>query len=84
MYVVLFEAPSPRSKPRQEASSRSHPSSSPPQYKLHSFSLLNYDKERLERKVNVCGLVTEKAELFGDQACLTACRIQKAAPGSPV
>nr|XP_040041709.1 coiled-coil and C2 domain-containing protein 1A [Gasterosteus aculeatus aculeatus] len=57
-------APSPRSKPkheansrpetssRQEASSRSsHPSNSPPQYKLHSFSLLNYDKERLERKI---------------------------------
>uniref|UniRef100_A0AAX7SQ04 Coiled-coil and C2 domain-containing protein 1B n=1 Tax=Astatotilapia calliptera TaxID=8154 RepID=A0AAX7SQ04_ASTCA len=43
---------SPRSKPKHEASSRSgHSSSSPPQYKLHSFSLLNYDKERLERKV---------------------------------
>uniref|UniRef100_A0A3P9K6T5 Coiled-coil and C2 domain-containing protein 1B n=1 Tax=Oryzias latipes TaxID=8090 RepID=A0A3P9K6T5_ORYLA len=34
-------APSPRSKPN----------TSPPQYKLHSFSLLNYDKERLERKI---------------------------------
>ncbi|KAM7418751.1 hypothetical protein PAMA_016058 [Pampus argenteus] len=35
-----------------EASSRSsHPNNSPPQYKLHSFSLLNYDKERLERKI---------------------------------
>nr|XP_020451754.1 coiled-coil and C2 domain-containing protein 1A [Monopterus albus]XP_020451755.1 coiled-coil and C2 domain-containing protein 1A [Monopterus albus] len=45
-------APSPRSKPRHEASSRSvHPNNSPPQYKLHSFSLLNYDKERLERKI---------------------------------
>ncbi|KAM3623583.1 uncharacterized protein V6R79_012954 [Siganus canaliculatus] len=45
-------APSPRSKPRHEASSRSsHPSSSPPQYNLHSFSLLNYDRERLERKI---------------------------------
>ncbi|XP_030284993.1 coiled-coil and C2 domain-containing protein 1A [Sparus aurata] len=45
-------APSPRSKPRHEASSRSsHPSNSPPQYKLHSFSLLNYDRERLERKI---------------------------------
>ncbi|XP_029918203.1 coiled-coil and C2 domain-containing protein 1A [Myripristis murdjan] len=45
-------APSPRSKPRSDPSSRSsHPSSSPPQYKLHSFSLLNYDKERLERKI---------------------------------
>lgn len=54
MCIVLFEAPSPRSKPRHEASSRSsHSGSSPPQYKLHSFSLLNYDKERLERRVNV-------------------------------
>ncbi|XP_022611331.1 coiled-coil and C2 domain-containing protein 1A isoform X1 [Seriola dumerili] len=45
-------APSPRSKPRHEASSRSsNPNNSPPQYKLHSFSLLNYDKERLERKI---------------------------------
>uniref|UniRef100_UPI0037E83356 coiled-coil and C2 domain-containing protein 1A n=1 Tax=Semicossyphus pulcher TaxID=241346 RepID=UPI0037E83356 len=45
-------APSPRSKPRHEASSRSsHPNNSPPQYKLHSFSLLNYDRERLERKL---------------------------------
>ncbi|KAM8771836.1 coiled-coil and C2 domain-containing protein 1A isoform 2-T2 [Acanthopagrus schlegelii] len=45
-------APSPRSKPRHEASSKSsHPSNSPPQYKLHSFSLLNYDRERLERKI---------------------------------
>ncbi|KAM6939515.1 coiled-coil and C2 domain-containing protein 1A [Xenentodon cancila] len=42
----------PRSKPRHEANSRSsHPSSSPPLYKLHSFSLLNYDRERLERKI---------------------------------
>ncbi|XP_077426748.1 coiled-coil and C2 domain-containing protein 1A [Vanacampus margaritifer] len=45
-------APSPRSKPKHEMSNRSsHSSSSPPQYKLHSFSLLNYDKERLERKI---------------------------------
>lgn len=45
-------APSPRSKPRHEASSRnSHPNNSPPLYKLHSFSLLNYDRERLERKM---------------------------------
>uniref|UniRef100_A0A672YGN1 Coiled-coil and C2 domain-containing protein 1B n=1 Tax=Sphaeramia orbicularis TaxID=375764 RepID=A0A672YGN1_9TELE len=43
-------APSPRSKPRNETSS-SNPSRSPPQYKLHSFSLLNYDRERLERKI---------------------------------
>ncbi|XP_029362953.1 coiled-coil and C2 domain-containing protein 1A isoform X2 [Echeneis naucrates] len=48
-------APSPRSKPRHEASSRnSHPNNSPPQYKLHSFSLLNYDRERLERKIAEC------------------------------
>lgn len=46
-------APSPRSKPRHEAGSgRSSQASSPsPQYKLHSFSLLNYDRERLERKI---------------------------------
>lgn len=45
-------APSPRSKPRHEAGSKSsHPSSSPPQYKLHSFSILNYDRERLDRKI---------------------------------
>ncbi|XP_029286424.1 LOW QUALITY PROTEIN: coiled-coil and C2 domain-containing protein 1A [Cottoperca gobio] len=45
-------APSPRSKPRHEASSRSsHPNNSPPQYKLHSFSILNYDRERQERKI---------------------------------
>ncbi|XP_055081371.1 coiled-coil and C2 domain-containing protein 1A isoform X2 [Periophthalmus magnuspinnatus] len=48
-------APSPRSKHRNETSSSarsSNPSSSssPPQYKLHSFSLLNFDKERFERK----------------------------------
>ncbi|XP_069576633.1 coiled-coil and C2 domain-containing protein 1A [Brachyistius frenatus] len=46
------QAASPRSKPRHDAGSRSaHPTSSPPQYKLHSFSLLNYDRERLERKI---------------------------------
>ncbi|XP_061625895.1 coiled-coil and C2 domain-containing protein 1A [Phyllopteryx taeniolatus] len=45
-------APSPRSKSKHEVSNRSsQSSSSPPQYKLHSFSLLNYDKERLERKI---------------------------------
>ncbi|XP_071771422.2 coiled-coil and C2 domain-containing protein 1A [Centroberyx gerrardi] len=45
-------APSPRSRPRSEPSSRSsHPSNSPPQYKLHSFSLLHFDKERFERKI---------------------------------
>lgn len=47
-------APPPRSKPRNETGSKSSnhsTSSSPPQYKLHSFSLLNYDKERFERKI---------------------------------
>ncbi|KAF3844046.1 hypothetical protein F7725_016094 [Dissostichus mawsoni] len=45
-------APSPRSKPRHEASSRSsQPNNSPPHYKLHSFSILSYDRERLERKI---------------------------------
>ncbi|KAG7486497.1 coiled-coil and C2 domain-containing protein 1A [Solea senegalensis] len=44
-------APSPRSKPRHEVSRNSHPNSPDPQYKLHSFSLLNYDRERLERKI---------------------------------
>ncbi|XP_068606600.1 coiled-coil and C2 domain-containing protein 1A [Brachionichthys hirsutus] len=38
-------APSPRSKPRHDASAP------PPQHKLHSFSLLNYDREQLERKI---------------------------------
>ncbi|XP_056264480.1 coiled-coil and C2 domain-containing protein 1A-like isoform X3 [Pseudoliparis swirei] len=45
-------APSPRPKPKHEASSRSsHPNNSPPQYNLHSFSLLNHDRERLDRKI---------------------------------
>lgn len=51
-------APSPRAKSRNEPSaggrSSNHHrsrSSSPPQYKLHSFSLLNFDKERCERKL---------------------------------
>ncbi|XP_051559405.1 coiled-coil and C2 domain-containing protein 1A-like [Myxocyprinus asiaticus] len=45
-------APSPRSKPRNDHDRNSKPSSSPPQYKLHSFSLLNHDKERLEWKIS--------------------------------
>lgn len=52
-------APSPPSKSRNEPStggrSSNHHrsrSSSPPQYKLHSFSLLNYDRERCERKLS--------------------------------
>ncbi|XP_016139698.1 coiled-coil and C2 domain-containing protein 1A [Sinocyclocheilus grahami] len=45
-------ASSPRSKPRNDHDKNSKPSSSPPQYKLHSFSLLHHDKERLEWKIN--------------------------------
>ncbi|XP_072512923.1 coiled-coil and C2 domain-containing protein 1A isoform X1 [Salminus brasiliensis] len=44
-------APSPKSKPRNDQPKNSQPSQSPPQYKLHSFSLLSYDRERLERKI---------------------------------
>lgn len=50
-------APSPRAKSRNDPSSGGRSSNhrsrsnSPPQYKLHSFSLLNYDKERCERKL---------------------------------
>ncbi|KAK7165665.1 hypothetical protein R3I93_005670 [Phoxinus phoxinus] len=46
------QAPSPRSKPQNDHDRNSKPSSSPPQYKLHSFSLLHYDKERLEWKIS--------------------------------
>lgn len=45
-------APSPRSKPRNDHDRNHKTSSSPPQYKLHSFSLLHHDKERLEWKIN--------------------------------
>uniref|UniRef100_W5KXX6 Coiled-coil and C2 domain-containing protein 1B n=1 Tax=Astyanax mexicanus TaxID=7994 RepID=W5KXX6_ASTMX len=44
-------APSPKSKPRNDHSKNSQPSLSPPQYKLYSFSLLNYDRERMERRI---------------------------------
>ncbi|XP_017272528.1 coiled-coil and C2 domain-containing protein 1A [Kryptolebias marmoratus] len=45
-------APSPRSKPKHEASGGSGRSNnSPPQYNFHSFSLLSYDRERCERKI---------------------------------
>ncbi|XP_017568295.1 coiled-coil and C2 domain-containing protein 1A [Pygocentrus nattereri] len=44
-------APSPKSKPRNDHGKSSQPSHSPPQYRLHSFSLLNYDKERFQRKI---------------------------------
>ncbi|KAL1004904.1 hypothetical protein UPYG_G00052030 [Umbra pygmaea] len=40
--------------PGRTSSHQGHPSHSPPKYKLHSFSLLNYDKERLERKIGDC------------------------------
>ncbi|XP_067296818.1 coiled-coil and C2 domain-containing protein 1A isoform X2 [Pseudorasbora parva] len=46
------QAPSPRSKPHNDHDRNYKPSSSPPQYKLHSFSLLHYDKERLEWKIS--------------------------------
>ncbi|XP_051560655.1 coiled-coil and C2 domain-containing protein 1A-like [Myxocyprinus asiaticus] len=46
------QAPSPRSKPRNDHDRNSKPSSSPPQYKMHSFSLLNHDKERMEWKIS--------------------------------
>ncbi|XP_059408981.1 coiled-coil and C2 domain-containing protein 1A-like [Carassius carassius] len=45
-------ASSPRSKPRNDHDKNSKPSSSPPQYKMHSFSLLHHDKERLDWKIN--------------------------------
>ncbi|XP_029545773.1 coiled-coil and C2 domain-containing protein 1A [Salmo trutta] len=48
------QAPSPHSKPKSDngRNKQSNQSShSPPQYKLHSFSLLHYDKERLERQI---------------------------------
>ncbi|XP_043080563.1 coiled-coil and C2 domain-containing protein 1A [Puntigrus tetrazona] len=44
-------APSPRSHPRNDHDRNPKPSSSPPQHKLHSFSLLHHDKERLEWKI---------------------------------
>ncbi|XP_057187940.1 coiled-coil and C2 domain-containing protein 1A [Triplophysa rosa] len=44
-------APSPRSRPRNDHDRNTKPSSSP-QFKLHSFSLLNHDKERLEWKIS--------------------------------
>ncbi|XP_073698579.1 coiled-coil and C2 domain-containing protein 1A [Garra rufa] len=50
-YREKERAPSPRSKPRNDHDRNSIPSSSPPQYKLHSFSLLNQDRERLEWKI---------------------------------
>ncbi|XP_056593558.1 coiled-coil and C2 domain-containing protein 1A [Triplophysa dalaica] len=42
---------SPRSKPRNDHDRNTKPSSFP-QFKLHSFSLLNHDKERLEWKIS--------------------------------
>ncbi|XP_045067661.1 coiled-coil and C2 domain-containing protein 1A isoform X1 [Coregonus clupeaformis] len=48
------QSPSPRSKPKSDHGRNKQPnqsSHSPAQYKLHSFSLLHYDKERLERQI---------------------------------
>ncbi|KAJ8383707.1 hypothetical protein AAFF_G00215490 [Aldrovandia affinis] len=46
------EVAAPKSKPQND--NVKNASRSPPQYKLHSFRLLNYDKERLERKITEC------------------------------
>ncbi|XP_067258591.1 coiled-coil and C2 domain-containing protein 1A isoform X1 [Chanodichthys erythropterus] len=46
------QAPPPRSKPQNDHDRNFKPSSSPPQYKMHSFSLLHHDKERLEWKIS--------------------------------
>uniref|UniRef100_A0A672HCN5 Coiled-coil and C2 domain-containing protein 1B n=1 Tax=Salarias fasciatus TaxID=181472 RepID=A0A672HCN5_SALFA len=48
---VVLDPVSPLSPPERQRDRSSHPNTSPPQYKLHSFSLLNYDKDRLERKM---------------------------------
>uniref|UniRef100_A0AAZ3STC6 Coiled-coil and C2 domain-containing protein 1B n=1 Tax=Oncorhynchus tshawytscha TaxID=74940 RepID=A0AAZ3STC6_ONCTS len=51
---TFWTGPSPHSKPKSDngRNKQSNQSShSPPQYKLHSFSLLHYDKERLERQI---------------------------------
>ncbi|XP_076845417.1 coiled-coil and C2 domain-containing protein 1A isoform X2 [Brachyhypopomus gauderio] len=40
-----------KTKSQNDHGKNFHRSFSPPKYKLHSFSLLNYDKERLERKI---------------------------------
>lgn len=95
-YCVLCrvnQAPSPRSKPRHEAGSgRSSQASSPsPQYKLHSFSLLNYDRERLERKVLPVTWFHSPSHfsiahrlLHLSLSSLSDCRLQEDATGSPV
>uniref|UniRef100_A0A3B4AU88 C2 domain-containing protein n=1 Tax=Periophthalmus magnuspinnatus TaxID=409849 RepID=A0A3B4AU88_9GOBI len=44
---LVLDPVSPLSPPERQKER----SSSPPQYKLHSFSLLNFDKERFERKI---------------------------------
>lgn len=96
----VTQAPSPRSKPRHEAGSgrSSQASSSPPQYKLHSFSLLNYDRERLERKVlpvtwshspshfSIALLLLNFFLSLSVSLLLSVsdCRIQKDATGPPV
>ncbi|XP_061088092.1 coiled-coil and C2 domain-containing protein 1A [Conger conger] len=41
----------PKSSERPQNDHGKNSSRSPPQYKLHSFKLLGYDKERLERKI---------------------------------
>ncbi|XP_048870721.1 coiled-coil and C2 domain-containing protein 1A [Brienomyrus brachyistius] len=43
--------PAPKSKPRPQNDHDKNASRSPPQYKFHSFSLLQYDKDRIEHKI---------------------------------
>ncbi|XP_018617734.1 coiled-coil and C2 domain-containing protein 1A isoform X2 [Scleropages formosus] len=45
-------APSPKPKPQNDRVKNANSSHSPPQYKLHSFSLLQYEKEKIERKIH--------------------------------
>ncbi|MEQ2203325.1 hypothetical protein XENOCAPTIV_028626, partial [Xenoophorus captivus] len=87
-FLCLHKAPSPRSKPKHESSSRSsHPDNSPPQYNLHSFSLLNYDKERLERKVCVipaCPPHLFAQGLVAHYCGLAVCRLPEKPSRTPV
>ncbi|MEQ2175782.1 hypothetical protein GOODEAATRI_021264, partial [Goodea atripinnis] len=87
-FLCLHKAPSPQSKPKHESSSRSsHPDNSPPQYNLHSFSLLNYDKERLERKVCVipaCPPHLFTQGLVAHYCGLAVCRLPEKPSRTPV
>uniref|UniRef100_A0A8C9WJ27 Coiled-coil and C2 domain-containing protein 1B n=1 Tax=Scleropages formosus TaxID=113540 RepID=A0A8C9WJ27_SCLFO len=52
MPPVSGTAPSPKPKPQNDRVKNANSSHSPPQYKLHSFSLLQYEKEKIERKIH--------------------------------